>query len=443
MSNEVEKATATEETKPISVEGKMTKDVTEDAENGAGGTVTSTDAADDKAQMQPLMVEADSKETTPSKEVPMGSAAGGSTADHSEFWKQALKFAFCFCGLQASYLTWGYMQELIMTTTFNATKHAPDGKFPSAAFCVFSNRFLAIIVAMIAVKLKHGAVVANNVAPLIAFTPCALSNTMSSWSQYASLRYVSFPVQTVFKSSKIIPVMIMGKILKGTSYPVTQYVEAALITTGVAIFSVASKSSSTETSTELIGLLFMCMYITFDCFTSQWQDKIYVKYGRPNVDPYQMMLGVNSSAIVITTTGLIVTGDFPKVYEFLLANPSVLQYNIVTAITSATGQLFIYYTIKEFGPIVFTIIMTTRQMISICISSIIFAHPIGPKALVGAVIVFGVLFYQIRRKYLAKKSRDQGSGGKTNTASGDPKVQKSPPPPSLEKKNSDPALNAK
>jgi adenosine 3'-phospho 5'-phosphosulfate transporter B2 len=122
--------------------------------------------------------------------------------DNPEFFSQALKFLFCFVGLQASYLTWGYMQELIMTTKFNPTEHVPSGKFPSAAFCVFSNRFLAVIVAMIAVKIRHGAVFSNNVAPLLAFTPCALSNTMSSWSQYASLKYVSFPLQTIFKSSK-------------------------------------------------------------------------------------------------------------------------------------------------------------------------------------------------------------------------------------------------
>lgn len=123
-----------------------------------------------------------------------------------EFFKSTFKFILCFCGLQISYLTWGYMQELIMTTKFNPTPRVPSGMFPSAAFCVFSNRFLAVLVAMIAVKLKHGAVFANNKAPLWSFTPCALSNTMSSWSQYASLKYVSFPVQTVFKSSKIIPV---------------------------------------------------------------------------------------------------------------------------------------------------------------------------------------------------------------------------------------------
>ena len=135
-------------------------------------------------------------------EQPPGNVFEAMFHDNPEFFMQALKFLFCFCGLQASYLTWGYMQELIMTTEFTPTEHVPNGKFPSAAFCVFSNRFLAVIVAMIAVKIRHGAVFSNNTAPLLAFTPCALSNTVSSWSQYASLKYVSFPVQTIFKSSK-------------------------------------------------------------------------------------------------------------------------------------------------------------------------------------------------------------------------------------------------
>ena len=293
-----------------------------------------------------------------------------------------------------------------MTSEFKPTENVPDGKFPSAAFCVFSNRFLAVIVALIAVRIKHGAFFANNTAPLSAFTPCALSNTISSWSQYASLKYVSFPLQTVFKSSKIIPVMLMGKVLKGSSYPCTQYVEALLITTGVAVFSVTSKESNNDNGTQLIGLIFLCCYICADSFTSQWQDKVYNTYGRPNVDPYQMMLGVNISAILMTTAGLIVSKDIPIVIEFLKANPKVFTYNIITAITSASGQMCIYYTIKEFGPIVFTIIMTTRQMISICISALVFGHEISLESFSGAALVFIVLFYQIRRKYYARMEKN-------------------------------------
>ena len=123
-------------------------------------------------------------------------------ADPYDFQVLVFKFILCFMGLQASYLTWGYMQELIMTTQFKPTERVPTGFFPSAAFCVFSNRFLAVLVALISVRLRHGAFFANNKAPLLAFTPCAFSNTMSSWSQYKALQFVSFPVQTVFKSSK-------------------------------------------------------------------------------------------------------------------------------------------------------------------------------------------------------------------------------------------------
>ena len=302
------------------------------------------------------------------------------------------------------------MQELIMTTQFTPTPSVPSGKFPSAAFCVFSNRFLAVVVALTAVRIKHGAFFAHNKAPLTAFTPCALSNTLSSWSQYASLKYVSFPVQTVFKSSKIIPVMIMGKLLQGTVYPAAQYLEAALITAGVAIFSVLSKSApkqqllqDTDSTTELPGLLYLLLYISCDSFTSQWQARVYRDYGRAHVDPYQMMLGVNVSAIILTTVGLLLSGDVPVMYEFLWANPTAVRYNVITAITSASGQLCIFYTIKEFGPIVFTIIMTVRQMFSILLSALLFGHVIQLRAGLGAALVFGVLWFQITKKYRASR----------------------------------------
>jgi adenosine 3'-phospho 5'-phosphosulfate transporter B2 len=119
-----------------------------------------------------------------------------------------------------------------------------------------------------------------------------------------------------------------------------------------------------------------------------------------------MMLGVNTSAICITTAGLIITGDLPIVFEFLAANPIALRYNVITAITSASGQLFIFYTIKEFGPIIFTIIMTTRQMFSICLSAFIFGHHISGKASFGATLVFSVIFYQIRSKYKARANKN-------------------------------------
>ena len=63
----------------------------------------------------------------------------------------------------------------------------------------------------------------------------------------------------------------------------------------------------------------------------------------------------------------------------------LVEYDVGDNVGNA-GQLFIYTTIKDFGPIVSmsTIIMTTRQMISISISSILSEHVMSVKALIGS-----------------------------------------------------------
>lgn len=327
-----------------------------------------------------------------------------------EFFQQGVRILLCLAVLQGSNLALGTMQELLVRTKFNPTTHAPDGYLPSAAFCALSNRFVAVIVAMIAVRIRHGSVFSNNKAPLLSFTPCAFGETMGRYSQYASLKFISFPVQTVFQGSKIIPVMIMGKALKGTVYTWGQCTEALLLALGAVIFWIHAKGPPTfANATELMGLLLLVVYIALDSFASQWQDRLYVTYGRPNIDPYQMMLGVNISKICFTTAGLIISNDFPVVYEFLQKNPNVLlQYNILMGIASTSVQLCTFYMIKEFGPIVFTVIMTTKQMLWIILFAILSQNEIPLKAVCGALLVFGVIFYQIQRKYY-ERTRKQNS----------------------------------
>ena len=345
----------------------------------------------------------------------------------------ALKFLYCFCGLQIFYLSWAYLQELIMTTEFQATFQNPQGKFPSASFCVFCNRCVALSVALIAVKIRHGAFFSNNKAPVSVFVPCAISNTLSSICQYASLKHVSFPLMTVFKSSTIIPVMIMGYLIKGSTYPRSHFIEAALITVGVILFSMSSSTNESDTaavssassSTTLFGMSLLMAYVTFDSFTTQWQHGIYSKYGRENVDPYQMMLGVDTTAILFTTVSLVGSGELPVVWEFFQANPHVLLYNILCPIMSTCGQLCIFYTLKEFGPLVFTIIMTTRKFVSICISLTVFGHSIHPSAALGGGFVLVAILSGVRRMCAYNNINDNNNTSKTSKHKKQP--QHSPP----------------
>lgn len=313
--------------------------------------------------------------------------------EHSASRSEKVLLLFCFAGLQASYLTWGYVQEKVMTKEYST------GKFPSATFCVFSNRVFAILVALAATLYQHGRLTIP--APLMAFAPCSLSNSLSSWGQYQALHYVSFPLQTLSKSCKIIPVMLMGKLLNKKTYDWVEYAEAAAISFGVTLFSFSENSGGDDddgtggATTEALGLLMLTIYIVFDSFTSQWQSRVYQEH--KTVDQYQMMFAVNSWSIVLTMSALLMSGELWTALRFIAQNPEALLDNVTIAVTSATGQLFIYYTIRKFGPVVFTIIMTTRQIFSIVLSTLSFGHHMGPVAYLGAIVVFTTLFMRVRR----------------------------------------------
>ena len=137
-----------------------------------------------------------------------------------EIWQ----FIGVVVALQTSFLVWGIMQESIMNTVFNPTPLTPSGIFPSATFCVFSNRVLAVIVAWFACLKVHGNV--KSQAPFLSFTPCSISNTLSSWGQYEALAFVPFSLQTICKATKVIPVMAMGTLLRGTRHRPVEYYEA-------------------------------------------------------------------------------------------------------------------------------------------------------------------------------------------------------------------------
>jgi len=47
---------------------------------------------------------------------------------------------------------------------------------------------------------------------------------------------------------------------------------------------------------------------------------------------------------------------------YFIQHPKFVFDMVVLSVCSAVGQLFIYHTIDVFGPVVFTIIMTLRQV---------------------------------------------------------------------------------
>ena len=140
---------------------------------------------------------------------------------------------FCASGLQVSYLTWGVLQERIMTESYGASSTSAGETFKSSQFLVFVNRILAFITAGCVLHFQRPP---KTTVPFYKYSYCSLSNIISSWCQYEALKFVSFPTQVLAKASKVIPVMIMGKIVSKNVYEYYQYVTALMISAGMSMF---------------------------------------------------------------------------------------------------------------------------------------------------------------------------------------------------------------
>lgn len=313
-----------------------------------------------------------------------------------------LLICYCFFGLMGSYLTWGVLQEKIMTREYIGQDGVTKSFFKDSQFLVFANRFLALFIALGYLTFTRQT---KQRAPLFKFSYASFSNIMSAWLQYEALKFISFPTQVLAKSCKIIPVMIMGKIISRNKYEFYEYIVALLISVGMIFFLSGSYNHGKHSPmTTFTGLFLLGMYMVFDSFTSNWQSAIFKSYG---ISSIQMMAGVNIFSSLFTAASLFVQNGFSEGIAFSAEHPTFLIDCIVLSVSSAIGQLFIFFTIEKFGAVVFTIIMTLRQAVAILLSCLIYDHDVSLMGVVGIVIVFAGIFIRVYSSHRLKTMRQR------------------------------------
>merc|ERR1719171_2177827 len=81
-------------------------------------------------------------------------------------------------------------------------------------------------------------------APLWKYVVIALSNVAATTCQYEALKWVSFPVQMLGKSFKMMPVMIWGIIISQKKYTIADWAVAFCVTVGVTEFLMTGSINS-------------------------------------------------------------------------------------------------------------------------------------------------------------------------------------------------------
>lgn len=82
------------------------------------------------------------------------------------------------------------------------------------------------------------------VAPLYAYALVSFSNVVATTCQYEALKYVTFPVQTLGKCAKMIPVMVWGILIDRKKYTFKDFCIAMAITGGCTLFLITGSVKS-------------------------------------------------------------------------------------------------------------------------------------------------------------------------------------------------------
>merc|ERR1712203_279725 len=109
----------------------------------------------------------------------------------------------------------------------------------------------------------------------------------------------------------------------------------------------------------------MLGYICMDALSSNLEDYVFQS---ARLDPAQQMMGTEALSAVLAWSLALVCGQVGPAASFLAAHPEALLYVAFFAVTSALGTYVSTVTVRLFGPAVFTLLMMSRQIISLVLS---------------------------------------------------------------------------
>jgi UDP-galactose transporter B1 len=295
-----------------------------------------------------------------------------------------IKLLIAVAGVYGSFIYYGILQEKLFKTDYSGGKNE---RFKFAWATLFLQGIMSYLLAGAINRFYYG--LKQSVLPLKLQFQVSLFYSISMFGSNAALKYVSYPIQALMKSSKIISVMLISAISGTEKFSKIQYVSATVITLGIIIFNVFdSGKKGKETQTTLIGLALILLSLFCDGMTGSKQNEARKKF---NPASFDMMEACNKIAWILALAYALLSLELFPALAFIGKYPACISDLLILGVMGTIGQCFVYYTVTNFGPFYLSVITTTRKFFTVICSIFIFGHPIsGWQWLSIGFVFFGV-----------------------------------------------------
>jgi len=314
--------------------------------------------------------------------------------DLSVFSSTPVKFTIAVGGIYLSYIYFGLIMERLFRYDYSGLNRE-KGTYERFSFgfatSLFQNLFCFIVAAAVNRFYYNQKQSKMDIKSELLIASCSFGSVFLA-SQ--ALAYVPFPVQAIMKSSKIISILIVSFIMGARGqHGKSQYFCGFIITAGIVLFNLTDgKEKKGENSTSIIGLLALLVSLFCDGLLGTTQGEIKKKF---NPNQWDQMESLNKWAGIICLTVSISTFQMGGFIKFVIEYPLVIKDLVLLAVLGTFGQIFIFYTIANFSPLILSIVTTTRKFFTVLASIIIYSHPVSNWQWFSIGLVFLGVFIEM------------------------------------------------
>lgn len=234
-----------------------------------------------------------------------------------------------------------------------------------------------------------------------------------------SLAFLNYPAQLMFKSTKVLPVMIMGAFIPGLrrKYPAHEYVSAILLVVGLILFTLADAHTSPNFS--MIGVVMVSGALIMDSFLGNLQEAIFTL--NPETTQMEMLFCSTVMGLPFLIPPMLLTGELFTAWNSCSKHMYVYGVLVFEAMATFIGQVSVLSLIAIFGAATTAMITTARKAVTLLLSYLIFTKPLTEQHGTGLLLIaMGIILKLLpdsnphKRASKPTSSTDAGRGKSTH-----------------------------
>ncbi|KAK8935000.1 UDP-galactose/UDP-glucose transporter 4 [Platanthera zijinensis] len=217
-----------------------------------------------------------------------------------------------------------------------------------------------------------------------------------------SLAFLNYPAQLMFKSTKVLPVMIMGAFIPGLrrKYPLHEYISAFLLVVGLILFTLADAQTSPNFSS--VGVLMVGGALVMDAFLGNLQEAIFTM--NPETTQMEMLFCSTVVGLPMLIPPMILTGELFTAWKSCSQHRYVYGVLVFEAMATFVGQVSVLSLIAIFGAATTAMVTTARKAVTLLLSYLIFTKPMTEQHGTGLILIAMGIVLKLLPEYKEKES---------------------------------------